>query len=69
MSILLQAEIDWVNDHPELYEGEWHQRAIIGNISKMYYIREVKKLISKYEETRTSKAMFDLFEFEGLLDE
>ena len=53
--ILLQDEIDWVYAHPELYEGEKHQQSVINNITKMYYIREVKKLISKYEETRTSK--------------
>jgi len=48
MNDLLQWEIDWINAHPELYEGPWHRKAVIGNITKMYQLREVKKFIDHF---------------------
>jgi len=48
MNDLLQWEIDWINAHPEHYEGPMHMKAVIGNVTKMYHIREVRKFIKHF---------------------
>jgi len=50
MNELLQWEIDWINAHPERYEGTMHRKAVIGNITKMYQLREVKKFIKHFND-------------------
>jgi len=43
MSMLLQAELRWVAEHPTYYEGPWHQRAVQGNIKKRYQLQDIKR--------------------------
>lgn len=41
MNKQLEWEIKWINNHPELYEGEYHQKAVINNITNRYRKNEV----------------------------
>lgn len=47
---LMQWEIDWINNNPDRYEGPTHQKAVIENIKKNYFLKEAKKLMTKFKE-------------------
>jgi hypothetical protein len=60
---LLQWEIEWVQKNQHLYDGPMHAKAVIGNIKKRYWIAEVKKRISQFEQTKTTASYQALFDF------
>ncbi len=62
MNNQLQWEIDWINSHPEGYDGPMHQKAVIGNITKRYNANETKRLIKQFKDTKTTAAYLELFE-------
>ena len=64
MNICLQAEIDWINANVHRYEGPWHAKAVIGNITKRYAMDEVKKLVQAYKTSRNTKDQLELFEWQ-----
>lgn len=63
---LLQGEIDWINANVDRYESPAHAQAVIGNITKMYFIRESQRLVKAFDTRRTTGDMFKLFEHFGL---
>ena len=60
---LEQWEVVWVAKHPDFYEGEWHQRAVIGNIEKRYYIKEATKRVVAFTTTHTTKDRLEMEDF------
>ena len=43
----LKWESEWIMNHPERYEGQYHQKAVIQNIKKRFIIHELKKELER----------------------
>ena len=63
MSNLLEWEINWIDNHPELYKTEQHRSHVIECIKKRYFINAVKRLVKQFEEKPVTANKFILFEF------
>ena len=63
MSKLLEWEINWIKNNPELYETKKHQEHVIACIKKRYFISRVKKLVKQVEVNPITANKFALFEF------
>jgi len=59
---LLQWEIQWVKDHPHLYEGPMHQRAVMGNLEKRYYIAKATSVVTRWSVTKWVRDEFPILE-------
>ena len=52
---LLQWELDWVMENVDLYHGEWHAKAVCGNITKRYFIVAAQRLSAEYQREPTEE--------------
>lgn len=62
MCKLLDWEVSWVTNHPELYETKQHQEHVISCIKKRYFINAVKNLVKQFEKNPITSNKFALFE-------
>lgn len=56
----LEWEINWINNHLDLYDSPQH---VINNITKRYWIKEAKRLVKKFEDNRVTKNYHEMFDF------
>lgn len=47
MNELCQWEINWINSHPERYEGPLHQKAVIRLITNKYALKAAQQKVDK----------------------
>lgn len=65
MSRLLEDEIEWVRNNPHRYEGPYHQKAVINNITKRYRMTEAQKLVDLWAKTKWVKHEHAVLQFFG----
>lgn len=58
----LEWEINWINNHIDLYDSPQHAQAVINNITKLYWIKESIRLVKAFEANPITLNKFALFD-------